>query len=160
MRLTPIEPAFPPKQEVWIYRCSCGSMVSKPRRDVSRGRIKSCGCLNSEMRLARSLKHGCATRALKSPEYRTWSAMLRRCYDRNFRDFEHYRGRGITVCDEWHKDFVRFARDMGEKPSSKHSLDRIDCDGNYSRQNCRWATWHEQRMNQRRMKARKETADD
>jgi hypothetical protein len=158
MRLTAIEPADPPRQELWRYRCSCGSVVIKPRRTVRAGLIKSCGCLNAEMRLARNLKHGRASRAHHDPLYWIWQAMLRRCDNPRNPDFKYYGARGVEVCASWRHDVEAFIRDMGPRPTARHSLDRIDTDGDYSPQNCRWATWHQQRMNQRRMKlARRET---
>jgi hypothetical protein len=76
-----------------------------------------------------------------------------RCHDAKNKHFRHYGGRGIRVCDRW-DSFENFLADMGSRPSTKHSIDRIDCDGNYEPGNCRWATWSEQRLNQRRNKPR------
>lgn len=82
------------------------------------------------------------------PLYATWLGMKRRCLNPNFRGWKHYGGRGISICPEW-MVFANFERDMGDKPSPKHSLDRIDPNGNYEPSNCRWATWKEQARNTR-----------
>lgn len=90
-------------------------------------------------------------RDLKSPEYRAWACMRGRCFCRTHRDFNLWGGRGITICPEW-SDFFVFLRDMGPRPSDKHSLDRINNEGNYEPRNCRWATDIQQGNNTRSCK--------
>lgn len=89
-------------------------------------------------------KHGLT----KSPEHRSWLSMMTRCFWSGPKrsDYKLYQGKGITVCERW-KVFLNFLEDMGAKPTSRHTLDRIDCDGNYEPGNCRWATSKQQARN-------------
>jgi hypothetical protein len=87
----------------------------------------------------------------KHPLYGSYVGLVERCTYPGHKDYALYGGRGITVCDRWLDDFWAFVEDMGERPEG-HSLDRVDCDGPYAPENCRWATASEQRINQRRNK--------
>ena len=87
-------------------------------------------------------------RMTKTPEYDAWAQMKQRCFNPNHKAYSNYGDRGITVCDRW-LDSDNFLTDMGTKPSPKHSLDRINNDGDYCPKNCRWATKAEQDNNRR-----------
>lgn len=96
-------------------------------------------------------RHGLTRRGEPvSPEYRAWYQMVYRCTNPKFPQWKDYGGRGIKVCDAWRYSFTTFLKDVGPKPSSKHSIDRIDNEGNYEPGNVRWATRKEQNSNQRR----------
>lgn len=83
----------------------------------------------------------------RTPEYNAWINMIQRCEDKSLRAYHRYGGRGISVCPEWRHSFATFLANMGRRPTSSHSLDRIDVNGNYEPWNCRWATWKEQQRN-------------
>lgn len=83
-----------------------------------------------------------------TPEYRAWLSMKTRCYNQNYHLYDKYGGRGIKVCNRWKNSFENFLADVGQRPSSKHSLDRRDNNGNYEPKNVRWATPKEQNNNQ------------
>jgi hypothetical protein len=125
----------------WV--CHCGKEF-EARSDAN---LKSCGCVSTSGTWA----HGHEKGRKKTPELRTYSKMIQRCYKEYDKSFNDYGGRGIKVCERWlgPNGFKHFLEDMGYKPSSKHSIDRIDVDGNYEPDNCRWATKQTQANNTR-----------
>lgn len=129
----------------WNVKCQCGSDVVVCGLHLTHNQVKSCGCLRREVSRARSMKHGEAE--IATPEYRAWQGMLNRCRNHNRPDFHRYGGKGISVCDKWAHSYESFLEDMGRKPSSDHSLDRINPYGNYEPSNCRWATRLQQNRN-------------
>jgi hypothetical protein len=88
-------------------------------------------------------------RQTETPEYRAWLNMRQRCNNPNANNYKHWGGRGIRVCDRWNESFENFLADMGPRPTTVHSLDRIDVDGDYEPDNCRWALPKEQATNKR-----------
>lgn len=133
----------------WRCQCACGNIKAIRGADLGK-RTLSCGCLQKESVRKKNFKHGNANRGKLSPEYRSWVGMKQRTSDPNQRNYKHYGGRGISVCEGWINSFEQFLTDMGSRPNGT-SIDRIDNDGNYEPDNCRWATGSEQRRNQRRV---------
>ena len=134
----------------WLCQCDCkseGSKIVVCGGDLSRGNTKSCGCYKREKVKRDNIKHGQASRKNSTPEYRAWAHMMERCYNPKEAGYHNYGGRGIKVCERWH-DFENFYEDMGKKPEGL-TLERINTNGNYEPENCKWATWEEQRQNQR-----------
>ena len=126
----------------WLCRCDCGKEVVVDFGNLRTGNTQSCGCYHIETLGLNFKTHGLS----KTPEYMSWKSMIQRCeYPKNNR-YHLYGGRGIKVSPEWHS-FETFLSDMGEKPTPKHTLDRIDVNGNYQKENCRWATQKEQQRN-------------
>lgn len=129
----------------WLCICDCGKEAEINERCLLDGKTVSCGCFRATFIGQHNLKHGMT----KSPEYRVWSQMKRRCYDTNARGYERYGARGIVVCDRWRESFTAFLEDVGCRPSPSHSLDRVDNAGSYCAANCRWVTAKEQARNRR-----------
>lgn len=127
----------------WECSCDCGAKVIVNGTHLRNGNTRSCGCLQSDISASRLLVHGMkGTR-----EYNSWRSMMKRCNNPNDKAYNHYGGRGISVCERWRK-FENFYADMGGRPDG-YSLDRINNNGNYEPSNCQWSTQKEQANNRR-----------
>lgn len=129
-------------RRLWC-RCDCGVERDVVASNLTRGISNGCGCAR-----AHKSKHGQSRRGAKTPEYTAWKGMKSRCKP-EYKQAKDYYLRGIRVCDRW-GSFENFFADMGPKPDPRFSLDRIDNDGPYRADNCRWADYRTQRLNSRR----------
>lgn len=124
----------------WLCKCECGGSGIYYKNNLDSYRTH-CGCeANNKPNLKHGMRH--------HPLYSTWASMIGRCTNKKSQDYPNYGGRGITVCQEWASDPARFFSDMGERPAGT-SLDRIDNEKGYSKDNCRWATNAQQHANRR-----------
>jgi hypothetical protein len=137
-RLTVIRLDHVDQHARWLCRCECGAECVVRSNALKSGKTTSCGCYVRQIHTKHSM--------CNSPEYKSWVAMKCRCSNKNSKNYMHYGGRGISICDRWVDSFENFYTDMGERPEGT-SLDRGDVNGDYTPENCRWATSREQVTN-------------
>lgn len=134
----------------WICRCDCGNIKTVHSWHLRRGGTKSCGCLKRDFLINNppGLTHGESRTGKMKTEYWRWFSIKARCYNPHNRSYPAYGGRGIKICDRWMNDYSAFLSDMGRCPKG-YILDRIDVNGNYEPNNCRWISLRDSQANMR-----------
>jgi len=137
-----------------LCKCDCGNEKEVDLNSIKRGKSTSCGCFNKEVSKKNSTTHGLAmlSTGIRHPDYSIWTKLKGRCLNPNDKSYIHYGARGIKICDRWLSSFENFINDLGWRPNQNYSLERIDYNGDYCPENCKWIYKSEQNRNKRRVK--------
>lgn len=146
-KITPVRCRSDRVHFTWECVCRCGKTKEVRGNHLLKGLVQSCGCLQKET-MARNGKGTRTHGKTGSVEHRAWIAIKQRCCDQNSESWNNYGGRGIKICDRW-MSFDNFIKDMGMRPSPKHSINRKDNNGDYTPCNCEWAVAKVQQRNKR-----------
>lgn len=132
-------------EAMWKCLCDCGKTTVASGKLMRNGNTRSCGCAIARKAAERLTTHGMS----RSDEYIIWRNMKERCYNEKNTGYKNYGARGIKMCQEWENSFLSFYKDMGDRPSKKHSIERLDGDADYTKENCVWALPQQQARNKR-----------
>ena len=137
------------KQAYWTCLCACGKTIVTRTDNLKSGNTQSCGCFRTDALVARMTVHGYCPRGTHAPEYYSWRCMIERCTNPKAPNFRWYGGRGVSICSRLRQSFAAFLADMGNKPNSKYTIERVNVNGNYEPSNCIWLHVSKQHENKR-----------